>query len=832
LHRPRPSLGKRSHWALRLLRFVATALFVFEVVYVTGANLLLAFGGVQKMFGSTDAVKSDFLRAWTVYPGVVHVEQLRVTVMDHNVQCTIFLEKAVLTIRLRELPKKVFHATRLRGSGLSLHFRNRVQPEDAHRPYVRALPPVTGMDDPPLYEARVPEAPIPDAKYDLWTIHMDDVDVEVRELWAQQFRYLGHGRARGAFELKPARHLWVGPATLELSPGRLHSGPDAPLLADFGGRIACTVHWFDVRIPQGLEVLRHISTKLDLGGRISGAEVVRLFAAPEADVRVDQQGGRVAIHVGVDHGVIEPGSRVDVRGDSLAVRQEELELEATGPWSIVATADPAGPGGAVEAKVARATIGGVALDAPAPAARPHPAPMRIENAQATLESTSRDTAAPDWALRGARFEVGQASIPDLRLVNELSPGLPVRFAGGAGSAEGRIAIRGSKTTGRGSARIEKATAVVSDTEVRGTADARATLDELDSKEETFAFALDVKASDVSVDDAKRRAECPWGSLQSLTLGARAARARGREITGSVDASLEHAVARWGDTTLSATALIHAATAKKSAHESRLSATVRATHVRLRGGNEPRARWVAHAPDSSIEADLGWAADHVEGPVSVTANDVGATIGKVQMSGDVSARMDIAGADPRERTGQASGSVRVRNARLSSGGRHVENWWASVALGPTRVAAKDNLDLEGVATARLRDGLPGLLVLSEGDQIPGWLPSVLPLNGLSGKVGIHRHCRTTDLMLPELSGGPLKAKGRISINPDESRGAVLVQLNNATIISVGIALGGNDSGVSLLAGEGWLKKQLDAVARDQSARSGESCESPPTRECSR
>jgi hypothetical protein len=149
-----------------------------------------------------------------------------------------------------------------------------------------------------------------------------------------------------------------------------------------------------------------------------------------------------------------------------------------------------------------------------------------------------------------------------------------------------------------------------------------------------------------------------------------------------------------------------------------------------------------------------------------------------------------------------------------------------------VAAKDNLDLEGVATARLRDGLPGLLVLSEGDQIPGWLPSVLPLNGLSGKVGIHRHCRTTDLMLPELSGGPLKAKGRISINPDESRGAVLVQLNNATIISVGIALGGNDSGVSLLAGEGWLKKQLDAVARDQSARSGESCESPPTRECSR
>jgi hypothetical protein len=832
LPRPRPNLGKRSRVALRWLRFIAIACFVVEVIYVVGANLLLAFGGVQKMFASTDAVKSDFLRAWTVFPGVIHVERLRVTVMDHNVQCTIFLEKAVLTVRLRELPKKVFHATRLRGSGLSLHFRNRVQPEDAYRPYVRALPPVTGMDDPPLYEARVPEAPIPDAKYNLWTVHMEDVDVQVTELWAQQFRYLGHGRARGAFELKPARHLWVGPATLELSPGRLLSGPDAPLLADFGGHIGCTVHWFDVRVPQGLEVLRNISTDLQLGGRVSGTDVVRLFAAPEADIRADQQGGRLSVRAGVDHGVLTPGSRIELRGDSLEVRQKELRFDAVAPWSVVATADQGGPGGSVEARFARATLGGFALDAPAPAARPHPSPMQIENTGATLESTSRDTAAPDWAVRGARLEVGHASIPDLRVLNELAPTLPVRFMGGGGSAEGQIAVRGSKMSGRGSARIENGAAVTTDTEVRGTAEARATLDELDSNEGTFSLALDVKASDVSVDDAKRRAECPWGSVRAFTLGARAARAPGREITGRVDASLEHAVARWGDTTLSGAARIHAGTEQKSERESHLSASVRATHVRLRGGNGPRARWVTHAPDSSIEAELGWAADHVDGPVRVTANDVGGTIGKVQMSGDVSALVNIASAELRARSGEASGSVRVRNARLSSGGRHVENWWASVELGPTRVLAKDNLDLEGVATARLRNGLPGLLVLSEGDQIPDWLPSVLPLNGLSGKVGISRHCRTTDVTLPELSGGPLTAKGRVSINPDESRGAVLVQLSGAEVIAAGITLGGNDSGVSLLAGDGWLKKELDAVARDQRARSGESCESPPTRACTR
>ena len=45
-----------------------------------------------------------------------------------------------------------------------------------------------------------------------------------------------------SLELKPARHLWVGPATLEIAPGKLLAGADTPALADFAGKIDCTVH--------------------------------------------------------------------------------------------------------------------------------------------------------------------------------------------------------------------------------------------------------------------------------------------------------------------------------------------------------------------------------------------------------------------------------------------------------------------------------------------------------------------------------------------------------------------------------------------------------------
>jgi len=177
-------------------------------------------------------------------------------------------------------------------------------------------------------------------------------------------------------------------------------------------------------------------------------------------------------------------------------------------------------------------------------------------------------------------------------------------------------------------------------------------------------------------------------------------------------------------------------------------------------------------------------------------------------------------------------VQVRNARLSNGGRHVENWWARIELGHARFVARDNVGLEAVATARFRDGMPGLLALSESSAIPAWLPSILPLNGLSGKVEIRRRCRTTDLTVPMLTGGPLVAKGKVSINPDETRGAVLVQMNGAGIISAGVAVGGNDSGVSPLVGDTWLKDQLDRIARDERARSEESCAPPPKRECDR
>jgi len=137
----------------------------------------------------------------------------------------------------------------------------------------------------------------------------------------------------------------------------------------------------------------------------------------------------------------------------------------------------------------------------------------------------------------------------------------------------------------------------------------------------------------------------------------------------------------------------------------------------------------------------------------------------------------------------------------------------------------------VVSAKMRDGLPSARIVG-GRQNSGWLSSVLPLSGLSGKIGLHRRCQTMNLSIPELSGGPLTASGRLSTEPDRSRGAVLVRVRGADILSAGIGFG-KDSGVTLLAGDKWLREHLDAMAADENAASNAVCKKPPSeRQCGR
>ncbi len=390
-----------------------------ELLYVLAANAFFMLGGVPKMFESTNSIDAHFRGAYTFWPGQIHVSKLRVIFQDHNVQWSLDLESADLKVRFRDLFARTFHASRVRGEGAVFRVRHRVDPWEKDRPPVAALAPIPEYVTPAVFEARAPEPAIPESEYNLWTVHLEDVDIGVQELWIQQFRYLGAGRARGAFRLRPARTLWVGPASLDLYAGRLLAG-DHDLVGELRGRIECRIDPFEVKRPEGREVLRHISSDLHLRGRGVRLETAELFLDPWTRVNVISRPGALALDAIITRGRIDESSRLALNNEELTLLHPNFTLHFKQP-SLTMRGTELGTGELVFG-FARANL---QRDGP-PAAAPWSGPLSL-----SLVSSSIDTAAPAWALSDARAHAPDLHVPDLGWFNPLLHGAGPRFEGGS-----------------------------------------------------------------------------------------------------------------------------------------------------------------------------------------------------------------------------------------------------------------------------------------------------------------------------------------------------------------------------------------------------------------
>ena len=444
---------------LRALGVLVSLLVAAELLYLIGANLFLSCGGLSKLFASTNTIDAKFRSAWTIWPGHVHIRGLRVVFQDKNLQWSLDVERAQLVLRLTELTSRAFHAESVSGDGAVFRFRHRVDPWSRNDPSVRALAPISEFPGTAVFEAGAPEAPLTDEKYDLWTVHLENVDVGVSEVWVQQFRYVGSGRARGAFRLRPARTVWVGPASLTLESGRLTAGHYrlSPALA---GRVECVVHPFDVRKPDGREVLRFISARVDLRAPGFSPAAIELFL-PQENTSAIAEGGDLVVNARMDRGTILSPSELVLRQRGLVVEHPRGKLEFERA-ALVAHADGDGHG------EARWELGNGKLTL-----RTSPAaPVRVDDVKASVVSSSLD-AARDWTVLEAELQELRGFAPDVRWFNGfLAQTDWVSSRGEAGiSARGRY--EGGELEGNVQAALRDVRAQSSDSKL--VVDGRATL---------------------------------------------------------------------------------------------------------------------------------------------------------------------------------------------------------------------------------------------------------------------------------------------------------------------------------------------------------------------
>lgn len=675
--------GRRGWWQ-RLLRLALGSALLLEGLYLVGANTFLNAGGLAKAFGSTNAVNVTFERAWSFWPGTVHVRGVRVVFQDANLQWALDMQRAVVLVRLPALASRTFRATSVRGEGTVFRMRHRVAPEAAGHPSLKALAPLPEFPGPPLFEAGPPEPPIAEVDYNLWTIEIEDVDVQIAELWVQQFRYLGKARAQGAFRLRPAREVWVHPASLELASGSVRVGSEE-LVGSLRGSIGCRVHPFDVRKPTGTEALRHVSAVLRLHGRAVQPEALQLLFAPGEGPRVEAHGGELKVDLSIRHGRLLSPSRAELRMTQVTLR-ESYGSALLSPVVVVAQARPSG-----EAEVTL-DVGSGALNRPQALGRA----LQLGGVRGSLRSEQLDLTAA-WALRDATLEIGSLRAPDLTWFNSRSPPTLWRFDAGSATLGGSARFADGKLNAWTQTRLDGL---------------RISNDDLQAE---LAGALRVELSEVRLDERSGSARLELASeatqLSSKTLevasGGVTLKARAHAIGGIADGQVELQVAKLRSRVQS--------TSMQSALELKLEVT----QANLFDGST-EARGELNLGDVLVQGAAAW---------SVRADRVGLA-GNVNQRGDGSAtaklQAKLASASARAHTLRAAAEASLTldwSRRGTAGAAHafaLKGSLRDLVLEDTSLAGSDRmkararqLDLESAgerdASGRVRGKLDSKVV---------------------------------------------------------------------------------------------------------------------------
>jgi hypothetical protein len=178
-------------------------------------------------------------------------------------------------------------------------------------------------------------------------------------------------------------------------------------------------------------------------------------------------------------------------------------------------------------------------------------------------------------------------------------------------------------------------------------------------------------------------------------------------------------------------------------------------------------------------------------------------------------------------GEITGRAGLRQVRFATGDKTVDGWWAEVKLPRARVDAAPEPDLTFRVEASLRDGLPALYMLASEGDIPKILPSLLPLEQMKLELEVERRCRFLDIRILHGRGGPVSAEGRLQLEPEEIRGAVLLRTSPIAVASLGLELKENSSHATPMVGSDWLAEHLAPLGEAAREKRAEGCPPQPT-----
>gem|GEM_PF-6857046 len=486
---------------------MALVLVAVYALYLVAGNVILGTGLLRSWLnGNPEKVKVEYASAWTPWPGRISVRGLSLRYQDDNLQMLLGLGTATVDIDLPALTNHTFRAKRLRATDAVFRLRNRVESLEGVAGRVAAFPPIDGFADPPVHprEARKKKPPIPEDQYDLWAVQLDDISASIREIWTMEVRYRGAGSIAGGFKLRPRRDLSIAPSVVLLDGGIVSIGEE-DLVRGNVSRIAANMDAYDVRVPKGTEVFRHLSATVHQSGEVvSLAGVARTYGAGSG-VTVSGGAGSLASDVRIEHGVLLPESRASYQTSDVRVTTPVGSVA-----SDVALVARVQQSAEKPTLLADATIGRAALRFPGARADA----VDVRDAHATADLGNADLAA-SFSLAAVSVGVTSAYAANVRELQPLAPER-VTFESGALGMSARGEYRDGRLDGRVEASLEAVRATLANVSLVATGKAFSNVVAKDVATSIVLPSSAVDLHDIAIRSGSGHAEGLWLRARTTT----------------------------------------------------------------------------------------------------------------------------------------------------------------------------------------------------------------------------------------------------------------------------------------------------------------------------
>ncbi len=210
---PKPALARRTV----LLRRIAIAIAGLATVYLLGVNLLLNSGVLDGVINKRpEKTLVEWSSGWSLVPGRVHVNGLRIRGQSKKIQWQMTMESASVRISLARLFSRTLKVSSADGEGFAFWFRKRAATVEEGQALAGIVPDIEGLSNPPDPAPEVLYPPRPKKKRG-WLLDLADLQFRgPTDLWFGQARLRGTGTIGGDLYYRLRETIQVSNATIAL----------------------------------------------------------------------------------------------------------------------------------------------------------------------------------------------------------------------------------------------------------------------------------------------------------------------------------------------------------------------------------------------------------------------------------------------------------------------------------------------------------------------------------------------------------------------------------------------------------------------------------------